>query len=178
MEMKIFLRNFKEKIFKFAFLFLNLLELICLKIKDKIVVLSKGKCGSFNFMLYGWGLAPALFVLFFLQRRISYNKNSIFVVLVELFLFVYFTWHFYTINKTLKVQPQYKVIIPTKKELYKDKTPEEIKEIKKQRKRKILNKFLLKESWSTTPNYSIIRLIDIFVAWSNLTYFLQYIKVL
>ncbi|MDR0423379.1 MAG: hypothetical protein LBH46_02190 [Rickettsiales bacterium] len=168
-------RNF---FFRIAFLLLSLVVFVCAKMKNKVTILTRGECTNFNNMLFVWGLFPAIFVLFYLQRRLNYNKDTFFAVLLELLVLIYFVWHVYVINKTLSIQPQHKVIKLSEKELLKDKTNEEIREFKKQKRKDLVNRILLKKSWSDTPNYSIIRLIDIFIIMIEIQAVLRYIGVL
>lgn len=135
--------------------------------KNKISIVSKGEA-SFYSMLYLWGLIPSLILIFFLQNRIDSIKSNTISLIIYLFITLYFLWHLFVIRKTLKVQPQYKRLKLSKKELFKDKTKEEIREIKKEQRKKRLKKLLLLEGWDSAPSYILIACIDVYVALTQM----------
>jgi hypothetical protein len=174
--------NFKKDTFKFLFKFLmvrtklliyKLYLFIAQDVKQKIILMTKGE-SSWYPMIYGYGLFPALFVYFFCQKTIEQNRNNFFIIFIELLLFLYFAWHIYVIYKTLKVQPQY--VAPkklTKKELYAGKTKDEIKAIKKEQKKEVVQKLMLQRAWDTTPYYKIIGAVELYICFIELQLFLE-----
>lgn len=132
------------------------------QIKNQIVILSQGKA-KFNQMLYLWGLTPALIVAIFLQNRINSIKFVPISFILYCVIFCYFAWHIFIVRKTLKVQPEYRKVTIKDKELFKDKTQEEIELIKKERKKSKIKKLLLLEKWDSAPPYFIIICIDLYI---------------
>lgn len=142
---------------------LNILKKNGLYIKDKIIVLSKGEYQHFYKLLYLWGLLPAVIIVFFIQKGLPLQSFQFISIIFYLLISIYFIWHIFVIKKTLKVQPQYKVKKISKKELYKDKTKEEIKKIKQENNIDTLKKIFLIKSWNSAPMYTIVELVDILV---------------
>lgn len=150
------MHNMKDKI-------LNILKNLYNYIKNQIIILSKGECKSFYSMLYLWGLLPFV-VISYITRGSNHILGAGFLsILIYLIFIIYFIWHIYVIRKTLKVQPQYKVKKISKKELYANKTKEEIKEIKSEKRKDVLKKLLLLKPWGSAPMYTIIELLDFIV---------------
>ena len=138
----------------------------CDKIKQSIITTTKGET-NLNIMLFGYGVFPALVYVIFLERKIKHIDFSFIRLFLFLLVFLYFIWHLYVIWKTLKVHPEYKKQKkPSKKELCKGKTKEEIKQIEKEIGKTRIRKALLLEGWDTSPNYVIVSLIDIYVLLS------------
>ena len=135
--------------------------------KNKIITISKGEANFYS-MLYIWGLIPAFAIIFFLQNKIDSIKNNIILLIVYLVITLYFLWHLFVIRKTLKVQPQYKKVKISNKELFKGKTKEEIKEIKKEKRKERFRKLILLEGWDSAPSYIIITCIDVYVALTQI----------
>ena len=139
---------------------LNIINKFLLFFKNQFIVLSKGEYQHFYIMLYIYSLLPAILIFFILKKNYFIILNDYVVIFISLIIMAYFIWHIYVVKKTLKVQPQYIVKKITKKELYAGKTPEEIKQIKKDNKIKTVKKLLLLESWDAMPMYTIIELMD------------------
>lgn len=137
------------------------------KIKNEILILSDGKA-NFNRMLYLWGLTPALIITFLLQKRIDSIKSTILILIIYLAISLYFLWHLFVIRKTLKIQPEYKKIKISNKELFKNKTKEEIEAIKKEKRKSRLKKLILMEGWESTPSYIMIACFDTYVALTQI----------
>lgn len=137
------------------------------KIKESIVIVSKGEA-NFKTMLYLWGLVPGLILTFLLQRSIDSITNKFIAIPIFVFFAIYFFWHILCIRKTLKVQPENRVVKPSKKELYAGKTKEEIEEIKKEKRKENFQKFLLLRAWDTTPNYVLIGCFDAYIVLTQL----------
>lgn len=135
--------------------------------KNKIIIVSKGEANFYS-MLYLWGLIPALVIIFLLQNKIDSIKNNIVLFIIYLIITLYFLWHLFVIRKTLKVQPQYKKVKISNKELFKGKTKEEIKEIKKEKRKERFRKLILLEGWNSAPSYIIITCIDAYVALTQM----------
>lgn len=135
--------------------------------KNQFVSLSKGQYQHFYVMLYIYGLIPALLVLFVFKKSYSIILNNFLAILLYSLIIIYFIWHIYVVKKTLKVQPQYVVKKVTKKELYADKTPEEIKQIKKEKNIDYVKKLLLLKSWNSMPMYTIVELFDVLIILSQ-----------
>ncbi|MDR2527327.1 MAG: hypothetical protein LBC92_05640 [Rickettsiales bacterium] len=153
----------------------NILGKIYYIIKMKVLVFTSGNAESFKRMLYCYGLIPSIIVVFYIDKKIVMYKNF-FTFLVSLFLMIYFSWHVYVIWKTLKVQPQYKKPKKIKKkDLYANKTKEEIESIKKQNKKDFVDKLLLRKSWNDTPDYVIISCCEVLAIWMELNHILNYI---
>lgn len=142
---------------------LNIIKKILIFFKNQFVTLSKGEYPHFYTMLYVYSVLPALLIFFISKKNYSINLNNYVVILTSLLMIIYFIWHIYVVKKTLKVQPQYVVKKITKKELYANKTPEEIKQIKKDKKIKTVKKLLLLEAWDSAPIYTIVELVDVAV---------------
>ena len=151
------------------------LKIFFTNFKNKIIILSKGEA-NFNTMLYVWGLIPSLVIMFFLQGKINSIKISFFSIIIYLFLILYFSWHFFVIRKTLKLQPEYKKVKINKKDLYKDKTKEEIEQIKKENRKKTFKKMLLLTPWDTMPMYNIISCLDFLMIITQVQYLLNIIR--
>ena len=145
---------------------LNILKKIYNYIKNQIIILSKGECKSFYSMLYLWGLLPFVVISYITKGYKPILETDFISILIYLIFIIYFIWHIYVVKKTLKVQPQYKVKKISKKELYANKTKEEIKEIKNEKRKDTLKKLLLLKSWDSVPMYTIIELLD-FIAILN-----------
>lgn len=139
---------------------LNILKKICGYIKNQIIILSKGECKSFYSMLYLWGLLPFILISYITKGSKPIAKIEFIAIIIYSIFVIYFIWHIYVVKKTLKVQPQYKVKKISKKELYANKTKEEIKEIKNEKRKDTLKKLLLLKSWDSVPMYTIIELLD------------------
>ncbi len=137
------------------------------KIKEEVILVSKGEA-NFKTMLYLWGLVPGLVITFLLQRSIYSINNKFIATIIFVFLAVYFFWHILCIRKTLKVQPENRVVKPSKKELYAGKTKEEIEAIKKEQRKENLQKFLLLRSWDSTPNYILVGCFDAYIVLTQL----------
>ncbi|MDD2840705.1 MAG: hypothetical protein PHY80_06380 [Rickettsiales bacterium] len=137
------------------------------KIKNEILLLSDGKA-KFNYMLYLWGLTPAIVITFFFQKQIDSIKNSALIFIVYLLISLYFLWHLFVIRKTLKVQPEYKRVKLSNRELFKDKTKEEIEAIKKDKRKSKFRKLILLEGWESTPPYIMIACFDTYVALTQI----------
>ena len=132
------------------------------KILNQFIILTKGEY-NFNIMLYLFGLAPAIVISILFQKNIDRMGIAILQVFIYTLLALYFAWHIYVIIKTLKVQPEHKIVRPSKKELYKDKSEEEIESIKKEKRKDKLQKFMLLKAWDTTPNYVLIGCVDAYM---------------
>lgn len=145
------------------------------KVKEEFFLVSKGEA-NFKKMLYLWGLVPGLIVTFLLQRSIYSINNKLAATVIYIFLAVYFFWHILSIRKALKVQPENRVVKPSKKELYAEKTKEEIEEIKKEQRKENLQKFLLLRSWDSTPNYILIGCFDAYIVLTQLQALLTIFK--
>ncbi|MDR3290243.1 MAG: hypothetical protein LBT02_03085 [Rickettsiales bacterium] len=157
--------------------FLRTLKVVFDFIKNQVVILSNGETKSFKITLYVWGLIPAFIVVLFLQRKINLSQNSFLTLIFEVFLILYFSWHIYVIRKTLKVQPNLRAPKKlSKKELYVNKTADEIQEIKKQQKKELSQKLLLKKPWKETPDYVIIGCFDFFVVLTEFSLFMNIFK--
>jgi len=137
------------------------------KLKNEIVILSCGKA-KFNYMLYLWGLTPAVIITFFFQRKIDSIKNTPLILIIYLAISLYFFWHIFVIRKTLKVQPEYKKVKINKKELFEGKTKEEVLAIKDNMKKSRLRKLVLLEGWESAPTYNIIICFDVYVALTQI----------
>lgn len=137
------------------------------KIKNEILILSEGKA-NFNRMLYLWGLTPAIIITFLLQRRIDSIKNVALILIIYFAISLYFLWHLFVIRKTLKIQPEYKKVKISNKELFKGKTKEEIEAIKKEKRKSGLRKLILLEGWESTPAYIMIACFDTYVALTQI----------
>ena len=127
-------------------------------LKKKFLSISKGNI-SYNTLLFAWGFCPAI-CLFLFHKKIE-NAFLIIKFLLSLFIIIYYMWHLYAIYNFLKIHPEYKEKKISKKELYKDKTKEEIEEIKKENFRSNLQKFFLLKSWKTRPNHQWIVCLDL-----------------
>lgn len=151
---------------------------ILLKIKEMVIrffnfiiaKIKKTNNGESNYyiMLYVWGVFPAVILMMFLQKHLSRMDNGFFKLIISLFITLYFLWHLFVIRKTLILHPEHKPVKITKKELYKDKTEEEIKEIKKEKRKEIVQKMLLLRAWNTSPDYIIIACLDAYNAATEL----------
>lgn len=137
------------------------------KIKNEIIVLSDGKA-RFNYMLYLWGLTPAVIITFLFQKQIDSINNVALALIVYFVVCLYFLWHLFVIRKTLKVQPEYKKVKMTNKQLFKGKTKEEINAIKKELRKSKLKKLILLEGWDSTPSYIMIACFDTYVALTQI----------
>jgi len=135
--------------------------------RNNIALVSRGEA-NFKVMLYLWGLVPGLIVTFLLQRSINSIHNRFFATIVYVALAIYFLWHIFCIRKSLKVQPENRVIKISKKELYAGKTKEEIEEIKKEKRKENFQKFLLLRAWDSTPNYVLIGCFDAYIVLTQL----------
>lgn len=135
--------------------------------KNKIIIISKGEANFYS-MLYLWGLVPALIIIFFLQNKIDLIRNNTILFVINLIITLYFLWHLFVIRKTLKTQPQYKKIKLSNKELFRGKTKEEIKEIKKEKRKQRFRKLILLEGWDSAPSYILIACIDAYVALTQI----------
>lgn len=142
---------------------LNIIKKIIVFFKNQFITLSKGEYPHFYTMLYVYSLLPAILIFFIAKKNHSIILNNYITILTSLLIIVYFIWHIYVVKKTLKVQPQYVVKKITNKELYANKTPEEIKQIKKDKKIKTVKKLLLLEAWDSVPIYTIVEWIDVLV---------------
>ena len=131
----------------------------------KFLSITKGNIG-YNTLLFALGFCPAI-CLFLFHKKIE-NAFLIIKFLLSLFIFVYYVWHLYVIYIFLKIHPEYKEKKVSKKELYKDKTKEEIEKIKKEKFKSNLQKFFLLKSWKTRPNHEWIICLDLLFI---LTYF-------
>lgn len=131
-------------------------------IMEEIKKVSTGN-GNFNTMLYAWGVAPGVILTIFIQRKIDFMDNVYMQFLLYLIFFLYFLWHFFVVRKTLKVQPEHKVVKPSKKELYEGKSKEEIKQIKDEKRKETLQKMFLLRAWDTTPIYVIVECFDVYL---------------
>lgn len=151
--------------------FLNIFK----KIKNNIVEVHNGR-GNFSSMLYLWGLIPALIITIFFQSKINHLKSEFFSVFICLIITVYFLWHLLCIKNTLKTQPKYKIVKPSKKELFKDKTKEEIEAIKKEKRKEAMQKLLLLRAWDSTPNYVLVACFDAYVTLTQLQRIFQIIR--
>lgn len=132
------------------------------KIINYFLLISKGEA-NFNIMLYLWGVLPGIIIAFFLQPSINSIKNKFIAIILLLIILVYFVWHLFSIKKTLKVHPEYRVVKPTKKELYAGKTKEEIENIKKEQRKENVQKLLLLRGWDSKPAYILIGFFDAYV---------------
>ena len=141
----------------------GILNKIGIYIKNQVITLSKGEYKSFYSMLYLWGFLPCVLVSYITKGSTPIINVGFISILIYLMFVIYFVWHIYVVKKTLKVQPQYVVKKITKKELYANKTPEEIKQIKKDKKIKTVKKLLLLERWDSMPMYRIVEWVDVLV---------------
>ncbi len=141
----------------------GILNKIGIYIKNQVITLSKGEYKSFYSMLYLWGFLPCVLVSYITKGSTPIINVGFISILIYLMFVIYFVWHIYVVKKTLKVQPQYKVKKISKKELYANKTKEEIKEIKSEKRKDVLKKLLLLKSWDSVPMYTIIELVDFIV---------------
>ena len=137
------------------------------KIKNCIVLISKGEF-NFQYMMYLWGVLPGIILILFIPKHIDTINSNILSFFICLIVAVYFSWHMLSIRKALKVHPEYRVIKQTKKELYKDKTPEEIEEIKKEKRKESIEKLLLLRGWNSTPNYVLVGCFDLYIILTEL----------
>ena len=137
------------------------------RVKSEIRVLSEGRA-KFGYMLYLWGLTPALVITFFFQKHIDSIRNVALVLIVYLVISLYFLWHLFVIRKTLKVQPEYRRVKISKKELFKGKSKEEIEAIKKELRKKRFKKMILLEGWDSTPSYIMVACFDAYVALTQI----------
>jgi len=137
------------------------------KIKEHFVRMTKGEY-NFGYMLYLWGVIPAIILSLFFQKKIDLIASSTIKIILYTIFFLYFLWHLYVIWKSLKVQPEHKVVKISKKDLHKDKTAEEIQEIKKQKRNDTVKKLMLLHAWDTAPNYVIVSCIDCYVILTQL----------
>ena len=131
------------------------------KIVEDFFAFTKG-LGSYNKLLFLWGCFPGFFFAFIFIKKIS---NFILPVkfLLSIIIMIYFIWHIYAIYKTLKEQPQYKKKKISKKELYKDKTEEEIKKIKRENLKIKAQKLVLIKPWDTSPTHTWVVCLDLYV---------------
>lgn len=143
-----------------------------MNIIDIIKKTTRGE-GVYWKVLYLWGLLPALLILYFQKSPVYMQSSKFTLFLIYLIITFYFLWHLFVLRNTLQTQPEYKVVKKSKKELYEGKTPEEIKEMKKQERKRTLRKFMLLEAWDTAPSYTIIACIDAFVALTQIQYLFQ-----
>ncbi len=137
------------------------------KVREEFAFVSKGEA-NFKTMLYFWGLIPGLIITFLLQKSIYSINNKFFATIVYIVLAAYFFWHILCIRKTLKVQPENRVVKPSKKELFKGKTKEEIEQIKKEKRKESLQKFLLLRAWDSSPNYVLVGVFDAYIVLTQL----------
>jgi hypothetical protein len=142
--------------------------------KANVITITNGQ-GRWKFVLYVWGVLPAVLILLAFQKDLRvYNGFPSFIA--ELLIAIYFSWHGYVIRKTLKVHPEFVMKVPTKEErIASAKTPEEAEKIKKEIKKETFQKIILMKSWSRTPDYNIIFLTDIFMAWTEIQLILSYL---
>ena len=139
------------------------------KVGNCFVLITKGEF-NFKYMMYLWGVLPGFIICFFLQKYIELmqDKFALLAFLLCLVIIVYFLWHLMYLYKTLKVHPEYRVLKKTKKELYKDKTPDEIKELKKKERQETIKKLLLLEKWDSAPAYILVGVFDLCVILTEL----------
>jgi hypothetical protein len=136
-------------------------------VKNTFKILVEGN-GNFNRILFLWGVVPNVVLILFFQRKIEIFRFRFFTLFICILIIVYFLWHIFIVRKTLKIQPQYKVVKVKKKDLYKGKTKEEIAEMKKEERKTAVKKMFLLEAWDSTPNYVIVICLDAYTVLTQL----------
>ncbi|GMO59276.1 MAG: hypothetical protein Ta2D_04990 [Rickettsiales bacterium] len=160
----------KEEIFSY------IKETFYIRLKNKIVTLTKGEIPveKFDNFLWVWSGIPMAIVVLWLQPKLNIYYNNFFSFVLEFLLLVYFSWNFYVVKKVVKLHPELKPPKrPSRKELYANKTKEEIEEIKKMKKKELYEKLMLKKSWRDTPGYYIVLCLDLFIILQELQLIIQ-----
>jgi len=134
------------------------------KIKESFIKAHKGE-EKLNIMLWGWGIVPAILVVFFLEDGLRKAPFKILLIPIYLGVIAFFVWHIMAIRTTIKKHPEYKK--SKKEKQYKGLSKKRIKELKrKERKEENINlvkKALLLKAWDSMEFYKIVILVDCFV---------------
>ena len=139
---------------------------ILIKIKKSFIKSTKGE-ESFYFMLWVWGVIPAVLTIFYIEDKLKNINFNLISIPLYIAIITFFVWHIVAIRTTLKKHPEYKEKKEDKKEKYKGLSKEKIKELKQEERKEknmsIVKKALLLKAWDSTPFYKIVILLDCFV---------------
>ena len=141
-------------------------------LKGEFFAITSGN-GNFKRMLFLWGAIPGIIISLILHRKIDRISFNFFKIFLSVIFVLYFSWHFYSLCKTIHLHPEYKKKKIKKRDLYKDKTDEEIKKIKIDNMKNTLKKALLMKSWDTTPDYFWVGAIDLYVILTFIQYLVK-----